>query len=98
MQQPTPKLFEIKIFCWIETYFLISQNGHFIEAHMTSSSRDSVVNIVDRLRAGRPVIRIPGEARHFVLFQNVQIDCAGCPATCTTGKVGFIHWDRVDGA
>jgi hypothetical protein len=33
------------------------------------------------------MIRIPGEARHFALFQNVQIDCAGCPATCTIGKV-----------
>jgi len=59
---------------------------------MTSSSRNSVVNIVDRLRAGRSVIRIPGEARRFALFKNVQIDCAGYPATCTIGKMGYIHW------
>lgn len=65
---------------------------------MTSSSRASVVNIVDRLTAGRSVIRIPGEAIRFALFQNVQIDCAGYPATYTIGKVGFIHWGRADGA
>jgi hypothetical protein len=61
MHQNTPqinaathsKLFEIKIFHQTETYFLSMYNEHFTEAHMTSSSRDSIVDIATNLRAGQ---------------------------------------------
>ena len=49
-------------------------------------SRDSVVGVVTRLRAGRSKevqVRVPAAARDICVLQNVQAVSASYPASCS---------------
>jgi hypothetical protein len=53
-------------------YFLLQiPVPHFCYSSVMQGSPDSVIGVLNRLRAGRCGFRIPVEAREFSLLQNV---------------------------
>ena len=55
------------------------------QAALNTTSCDTAVYIVTRLPAGRPEARIPTEATHFSLPQNVQTVSGAQPACFSMG-------------
>lgn len=53
-------------------------------AHSHSWSRDGVIGIVTRLRAGRSAFWIPVQAKEFFFLQDIQTDPGAHSASCAT--------------